>query len=230
MRRVKDNIVKINLFQRLIFGNRCRLCTKVIPINKTICSECKPEKHRVLQDELSRRIFTNQSFDNHTCPFYYENCIRTGIHKFKYDGYKRCSEFFAEEMIRVIERDFEDEYPDFITCVPMTKKKKREREYNQCNYLIKHISKAFGYEYTPNLLVKIKDTPSQVTLSGKERLNSLKGAFKANKKYDIKGCTILLCDDVMTTGSTLEECSKALKKAGAKRVICATIATGKDKN
>lgn len=229
MRRVKDNFVKINLFQRFVFLNRCRLCATVIPINKTLCHGCNPEKNRILQEELSRQIMTTRSFDKHTCPFYYEGCIRTGIHKFKYDGHKRCSEFFAEEMVNVIERDFEDEKPDFITCVPMTKKKKRMRQYNQCDYLIKHISKAFGYKFTPDLLVKTKDTPSQVTLSGKDRLNNLKGAFNVNKKYDIKGRTILLCDDVMTTGSTLEECSKTLKKAGAERVICATIAIRNDK-
>lgn len=224
MKRIKDNIVKINLFQRFIFSNRCRLCAEVIPINRILCDKCNPEKHRVPSEELSRQILNNRSFDKHTCPFYYESCIRKGIHRFKYDGYKRCSEFFSEEMIKVIERDFEDEKPDFITCVPMTKKKKREREYNQCDYLIKHISKAFGFKFTPDILIKTKNTPSQVTLSGKERLNNLKGAFDVNKKYNIKDCTILLCDDVITTGSTLEECSRTLKKAGAKRVICATIA------
>ncbi len=227
MKRVKDNIVKINLFQRLVFSNRCRLCAKVIPINETLCDACNPEKHRIPQEEISNRLTVKRSFDKHTCPFYYEDCIRTGIHRFKYDGCKRCSEFFAEEMVKVIERDFENENPDFITCVPMTRKKKREREYNQCDYLIKHLSKAFGYKYTPNLLIKIKDTPNQVTLSGKERLNNLKGAFKTNKKYDIRGKTILLCDDVMTTGSTLDECSKTLKTAGAERVICVTVAAKK---
>ncbi len=230
MKRVKDNIVKTNLFQRLIFSNRCRLCAKVIPINEMLCDTCDPEKHRILQEELSRRIMIKRSFDNHTCPFYYEDCIRTGIHRFKYDGHKRCAEYFAQEMINVIERDFGNEKPDFITCVPMTRKKKREQQYNQCDYLIKHISKAFGYKFTPDVLIKTKDTPSQVTLSGKERLNNLKGAFNTNKKYNIKGCTILLCDDVMTTGSTLEECSKALKKSGAERVICATIATKNENN
>lgn len=229
MKRKNYKVVKLNLFQRLVFSNRCRLCTEVIPINETLCNNCKPEKHRIPQEELSRRIMIKRSFDRHTCPFYYEGCIRTGIHRFKYDGYRRCSEFFGEEMIKVIERDFEDEEPDFITCVPMTKKKKRERQYNQCDYLVKHISKAFGYKLTPDILIKTKDTPSQVSLSGKERLSNLKGAFRVNKKYDIKGCTILLCDDVMTTGSTLEECSKALKKAGAEKVICATIATRNDK-
>ena len=75
-----------------------------------------------------------------------------------------------------------------------------------------------------DLLIKIKDTPTQVNLKHEERLTNLKGAFEANKKYNIKGKTILLCDDVITTGSTLSECAKVLKKSGAKRVICVTAA------
>lgn len=227
MKRKENKSIRRNLFQQLVYGNRCRLCTKVIPIGKTLCTSCDPEKHRAPYEELLRRVMTGHSFDGHTCPFYYEDIIRTGIHNFKYKGYKRCSEFFAEEMIKVIERDFENENPDYITCVPMTKKKKRLREYNQCEQLLKHISNVFGYPKTPDILIKTKETPSQVELSGKERLTNLKGAFKASDKYDIRGKTILLCDDVMTTGSTLEECSKTLKKAGAKRVICVTVATKK---
>lgn len=227
MKRKKDKHIRRNLLQQLIYGNRCRLCTKIIPIGKTLCTLCDPEKHRASKEELNRRILTSFSFDEHTCPFYYEDVIRTGIHNFKYKGYKRSSDFFAEEMIKVIERDFENEAPDYVTCVPMTKKKKRLREYNQCEKLLTHIAKAFGYEKTPNILIKTKETPSQVELSGKERLTNLKGAFKVNGKYNLAGKTILLCDDVMTTGITLDECSKTLKKAGAKKVICVTVATKK---
>lgn len=227
MTRNKENSIRRNILQQLVYGNRCRLCAEIIPIGKMLCTSCNPESYRAPREELSRRVLTGHSFDGHTCPFYYEEIIRTGIHNFKYKGYKRCSDFFAEEMIKVIERDYGDEIPDYITCVPMTKKKKRLREYNQCEKLLSHIAAAFAYPKTPDILIKIKETQSQVELSGKKRLTNLKGAFRVNDKYNISGKTILLCDDVMTTGSTLEECSATLKKAGAKRVICVTAAAKK---
>lgn len=224
MKKVRKSSVPVNLLQRFIFSNRCRLCAKVISVSDTLCEDCKVEKLRIPEKFFNSKVYSSKSFDKHTSPFYYDSPVRDGIHNLKYRGFKRCSEFFATEMAEVIERDFFDEEPDFITCVPMSKKRRREKEYNQSEYLIKHISKIFGYKPTPDLLIKIKDTPTQVNLGYKERLTNLKGAFEANRKYDIRGKTVLLCDDVMTTGSTLSECSKALKKAGAKRVLCVTAA------
>ncbi len=223
MRRIKEPN-HVNLLRRFVFTNRCRLCAKVISVSATLCEECNVDKLRIDEKFFSTKIYSSKSFDRHTSPFYYEDVVRTGIHNLKYKGFKRCAEFFSKEMSDVIERDFAEEKPDIITCVPMSKKRKREKYYNQCDYLIKHICKAFGYKPENNLLIKIKDTPTQVNLSYKERLTNLKGAFEVNKKFDIRGKTILLCDDVMTTGSTLNECSLTLKKAGAKRVICVTAA------
>ncbi len=228
MKRIKEKAVRINLLQRLIYTNRCPLCTEVIPVSEKICTTCDSERYRVSQAEASRFSTVGKSFDRYTCPFYYDGGIRDGIRFFKYHGYKRFSEYFAEEMIKVIERDYSDEDPDFITCVPVTKRKESERDYNQCVFLLKHLARAFGYIKTPDLLTKIKETPNQVSLSKKERHKNLNSAFKANEKYNLQGKTILLCDDVITTGSTLDECAKALKKAGAERVICVTIATARN--
>lgn len=227
MKRIREKAVRINILQRLVYTNRCPLCAKVIPIDKKLCTSCDSERHRVSPSEASRFLTVGKSFDRFTCPFYYEGKIRDGIQLFKYHGYKRFSEYFAEEMIKVIERDYSDEDPDFITCVPMTKRKESERDYNQCIFLLKYLADAFGYIKTPDLLIKITDTPSQAGLGEKERLKNLKGSFKANENYDLQGKTILLCDDVMTTGSTLNECAKTLKKAGAEKVICVTVATTK---
>ena len=222
MKRVKDSVIRKNLFHRLILTNRCRLCGKVIAIKGTLCENCDPEKQRIDKKALLLHTYCVKDFDRHTSPFYFDGDVRTGIHNLKYSGYKMYSEFFADEMVKVIERDFSDEKVDFFTCVPITKRKKYIKGYNQCDFLIKLISKAFGEKATPNLLVKIKETPNQVSLSRKERLTNLRGAFKVNEKYDVKGKTILLCDDVVTTGSTLSECAKTLRKAGAKKVISVT--------
>lgn len=224
MKKIKENKIAVNIIQRLIFTNRCPLCLKVIPVSDTLCGKCKLEKLRIPESFFSSKTYSQKSFDNLTSPFYYDSVIRKGIHNLKYNSYNKSSEFLAYEMVNAIDRDFKDENPDFITCVPMSKKRKREKGYNQCEFLIKHIGKVYGYKPVPNLLIKTKHTPTQVNLKYKERIKNLKGAFEVNKKYDIKGKTILLCDDVITTGSTLNECSRTLKKAGAERVICVSAA------
>ena len=224
MKKVKKNVLSKDILHRLIFTNRCRLCMKVIPLADTLCEDCKTEKLRVPENFFSTKTYSQKSFDNLTSPFYYDSHIRQGIHNLKYNNYSKCGEFLSMEMAEVMERDFADEGPDFITCVPMSKKRKREKDFNQCEILIKHIGKVYGYKPIPNLLIKSKHTPTQVNLKYKERLTNLKGAFEVNKKYDVKNKTVLICDDVITTGSTLNECSRTLKKAGAKRVICVTAA------
>ncbi len=230
MKTVRENKVPVNLLQRFFWSNRCRLCAEVIPVNRTLCEGCNPDKLRIPESFFSTKVYSVKTFDRSTAPFFYKYSVREGIHNLKYNHFKRSAEYLAKEMIDALERDFFDENPDFITCVPMSKIRKAEKGYNQCDYLIKHIAKAFGMKPTYNLIIKIKDTPNQVKLGHKERLSNLKGAFTANKKYDIKGKTILLCDDVITTGSTLSECSKALKQAGASRVICVTAAVNHNDN
>ena len=224
MRKKPEYKVKKHILSRMIFSNRCRICAEVLPINQDVCDNCSVEKIRVSEEKIASLVFTNRQIDGLTAPFYYDEPIKKCIHNFKYNNFKKASEFLSTEMINVIERDFKDENPDYITCIPMSKRRKTKKVFNQGEVLIKYISKAFDRKYTPDLLKKVKNTVPQARLDGKERLSNLKGAFKINEKYDIKDKTVLICDDVITTGSTFEECAKVLKKAGAKRVICAVSA------
>ncbi len=214
----------LKLLNRLLFANRCRVCGKVTAVNLDICENCSVDKFRISEKTMSAKSTSNKYFDKITSPFYYEGNIKTCIQNFKYRGFKNAADFLSDEMIKVIERDFADEEVDYITCVPITKERRRHRGYNQGELLIKEISKAFSLKAEPKLIIKIKNTPEQVGLKLNERKTNLKDAFRANDQFDLKNKTILLCDDVRTTGSTLDECSKVLKKAGAKRVICATCA------
>ncbi len=210
------------VFHRIILSNRCKVCMKLIPINDELCDTCDVEKLRIKKETLELRSYADSKIDRLTSPFYYSKDTRKCIHNLKYKGFKRAADFLADEMIKVIERDFFDEEPDFITCVPEHKRKKKRMYFNHGKALSKRVANAFGYKHTPNLILKIKDTPQQAGLNQLARKNNVKGAFKANAKYNVKGKTVLICDDVITTSSTLNECAKALKKAGAARVICAT--------
>lgn len=111
---------------------------------------------------------------------------------------------------------------DIIIPVPMTKKALLRRGFNQSLLIAKEVSMIKGIPLDIDSLQKTKETLPQVGLEAGERMKNLKGAFFV--MGDIKGKDVLLIDDVMTTGATLRECSKALLKAGATKVICLVIA------
>ena len=120
---------------------------------------------------------------------------------------------------------------DQITCVPMRTAKEKERGYNQSALLAQELSKLLEIPVHCHLLRKCADTPAQHELKGAERRGNVFGVFEVAKPELTQGKTILLCDDVKTTGATLDECAKMLKLAGAQEVYCACIAvTRKNKS
>lgn len=123
------------------------------------------------------------------------------------------------------------QYYDLIIAVPLHKKRLRERKFNQSILLTKAIlqhAKIYknSLKFYPDILLRIKYTTAQASLGQKMRQQNLRGAFEVNQKYldKIKGSSILLVDDVITTGATAQSCATILKKAGAKKVTIATIA------
>ena len=114
-----------------------------------------------------------------------------------------------------------------IIAVPLHKKRLRERKFNQAILLSKSIAKlAPSLKFYPDFLLRTKYTKSQTALSQKDRGQNLRNVFALNTKYYgvVQGKTILLVDDVMTTGTTLEECARILKKAGAAMVVGVVVA------
>lgn len=111
-----------------------------------------------------------------------------------------------------------------LVPVPLEKRKLKWRGFNQAEELAKKLSSFLKIPIISDCLIKIKENLPQVELSGEERKENIKGVFKIEKPEKIRGRKILLVDDVYTTGSTMEECSQVLKKAGAKEVIGIVIA------
>ncbi len=111
---------------------------------------------------------------------------------------------------------------DGIVPVPVTKKTLQKRGFNQTLLLSKRVSKHFNIPVYMDVLYKERDTLPQIGLGAKERISNLRNVFTV--KGEIDKMRLLLLDDVMTTGATVRECSKALIKAGAQEVIVVTLA------
>lgn len=215
--------------RRIFFPERCSNCGELIPITQERCSCGFSHVFRISEsfcdhcgcEEISCScLFASSAFLSHiTAPFLYTGDIKDKLHAFKFSAKLDEAVFFAHEM----SQRFESVYPgveiDYVCSVPMTEEEFNNRGFNQSRLLAENVSKILMLEEA-ELLLKIRDTSRQHTLKQKDRTVNLKEAFVANKKYDISGKNIILCDDIKTTGSTLKECSDVLFAAGANDVYC----------
>lgn len=142
----------------------------------------------------------------------YEGAMREMIHAFKYEGLLEIGSVLSEMAVRNWEGN-PGRY--VVTAVPLHPARQRTRGFNQAELVAKDFATAVGVEYLPLLSKKVA-TKAQADLTRRERLSNVADIFESN--YSLWGSRILLIDDVLTTGSTMSECAKALKAAGADRV------------
>jgi len=154
----------------------------------------------------------------------YEGSLQEAIHHWKYEGKTNLTPFFAEWLAEGLKRYWEPDSLDLLIPVPLHTQRLRERGFNQALVLVKELSRRTGIPYRKTTLQKKKPTVPQVNLSGAERGKGLRGAFHVIGKEELVGKSALLVDDVYTTGATVNECSRVLRRGGAKRVDVLTLA------
>ncbi|MBI5665641.1 MAG: ComF family protein [Nitrospirae bacterium] len=188
-------------------GAKCRKCGRPLTSDaSTICGDC-------LQDE--------PAFESARSFGLYEGALRKALNLLKYHNVIRLSKPLSDILLRI-----ETPRVDAVLPVPIYKKRLRQREFNQSALLAKHLAKGTGSTLVLDSLVKMKDTKPQVGLSSNERRENMRNAFGIQNREAIEGKDILLIDDVSTTGATIRECSKVLKKAGAGSIHALTLAHG----
>ena len=181
---------------------------------------------------------SNQKFKNLSGVFsaapYQNFIIKRLIAQFKYEPYvKGLAKTLASliihniqqtenHLLKVVPRS--DLGTAFIVPIPLTKKRLKQRGFNQSEEIAKELAKFLEIPLANNILLKVKETRAQVELSGKDREENLKGVFAVRNNDLIKNKNILLVDDVFTTGSTLKEAASVLKVAGAKQIWGITVA------
>ncbi len=150
----------------------------------------------------------------------YEGVIRDCIHALKYQHNQGLGEYFSDWLANLA-RDA-GWTPDLAMPVPLSAQRMAERGFNQAACLAKPLAAQLGVRYHPYGIRRVRDTPSQVGLSGEARRRNVAGAFQACGEV-VAGKKVLIIDDVMTTGSTLKTCAEALREAGAGAVFCLTL-------
>lgn len=222
-----------------IFPYRCVNCRTILTADNSICVDCfkqfdficKPYCQKcgtgfafAIENKLicGQCSITPPSYQLSRSLFKFNQDSRKIIHRFKYNDHLSAAKFFSKLIISQYRLEIED--AELICPVPMHRFKRIFRRYNPPQILGQYLAKSLQIPQIPDLLIKSKWTKSQINLNKKQRQKNLNNSIKFNAKYAIKDKIILLIDDVKTTGTTSQICSKLLLKHGAKSVKLVTIA------
>ncbi len=163
--------------------------------------------------------------DGIICVGKYCNALKNSIRRFKFKDKPSYYRAFGKLLALKVLNTVQEGELDAVIPVPMHKSRIRQRGYNQAELMAVLVAKELGLRMEGSVLLKVMETKSQSLLSRAERLSNLEGAFTVSFPDRVVNKSILLVDDILTTGSTVNQCGKALKQAGAARVFAGVIAT-----
>jgi ComF family protein len=232
----------IEIFFQFLLPPQCHCCEKFLEEGQRgICPDCLSEIHWIEPPLCSvcGTPFVSKEVGDHPCGScltkrkyftmaralgYYEGPLREAIHRWKYQGKTHLNSFFGEWMAEGLHRYWDSAFFDLLIPVPLHPQRLKERGFNQALLLVKELSRRTGIPYRKQILKKSRPTLPQVDLSGKEREKEVRGSFQVMEVEAVEGKSILLVDDVYTTGATVNECSRVLLTGGAERVDVFTLA------
>ncbi len=154
----------------------------------------------------------------------YEGALVQAILLLKYERIEPLGTWFAEQLAEVVKEQGSALAADVVVPVPLHRQRERERGYNQAAMLSKPLAKRLGLPHKAVLLMRTRARPEKQILTLEERWESVRGAFATRPGSQVDNLRVLLLDDVLTTGATLDACARALLEAGAKSVVGLTVA------
>jgi ComF family protein len=177
------------------------------------------EQGRLLCPECQTRAW---GFDRARSFAEYKASLVRAIVMLKFEQIEPLGTWFADRLREIATRERIE--ADLVVPVPLHRQRQRERGYDQADLIARPLSRQLGLPYRAVLLVRTRPRPNKQILSLEERWESVRGAFATRPGSQVDNLRVLLVDDVMTTGATLDACSRALRAAGAKSVIGLTVA------
>jgi len=159
------------------------------------------------------------------CVGKYSDSLKNSLKRFKFSNKPSYYRAFGKLLALKVQNTIQVDQIDMIIPVPLHRSRQKQRGYNQAELIGEYAAKQLGIPLEANILVKASESKSQSVLSRNERLSNVEGLFKVVNAEAIYNKNILIIDDIVTTGSTVNQCSRALKQAGAGSIIAGVIAT-----
>ncbi len=230
----------------VLFAAPCRICARILTNASRIpiCNDCLSSFEKIVPPlcECCGRPFVSAvasqaiqplcrlcrheffAFERARSFAIYNETLFDAIVLMKYEEVTRLGHWFAERVAGCVAQEVEKWSVDALVPVPLHPDRRRERGYNQAELIAQPLAKRLGSKVNSRLLKRVKPRPPQLLLSRSERWKAVHGAYDTLDGATVDNIRILLVDDVMTTGATLDACAKTLKKAGASKVLALTVA------
>lgn len=210
----------------MFYPKKCIMCNKLVSIGKSyaVCKECE----KTIGSKNLFLIEPDSFFDEALCCVKYASYAKDSMMRFKFKDKEYLAKSYAYLIYKsVVNKGFIED--NMIMC-PVPMHHKRDRDYNQSELICNHLSKMLNLKIYSDMLIKIQNLSPLSKMGYSLRSASIKGAIDFNVKYDIVGKDIVLIDDIYTSGSSVNECSKILKMHGAKSVLvlCALYSEWED--
>lgn len=213
-----------DLIAHLLYPWKCVFCESVLK-DTDICRECEEKLPYTVGDSAMQKF---PFIDKCVSPLYYKDKVRASVHRYKFGGCSAYSRRYAALMSDCVENNLDCRSIDVISWIPLSKKRLRQRGYDQARLLAEEIAAKTGLPCR-QLLQKVKNNSAQsLTRDAKQRRENVAGVYALDDGADVSGLRILLVDDVVTTGATMSEAARILRKAGAKSVFGVTLARHED--
>lgn len=208
----------------LLYPARCAFCHSFMKRQELrLCAECRKKLPFTKGGGAQHGDF----FSLCVSPLCYQDDVRASIHRYKFGGCPGYARTYGALCAACVRENVTQDF-DLISWVPLSRKRLRERGYDQAKLLAEAIAVDLDAKAV-STLEKVRDAAKQSqTGSAEKRRANISGAYRAKEPDAFCGKTVLLVDDVVTTGATLSECARTLRAAGAKDVLCVTLARSKD--
>lgn len=215
---------------KIVAGKNKIICDpcleKLKPISQPRCFQCGKSMRNQEQEYCGDCIQSHHVYDQGIGIYVYDDIMRRSIENFKFHGRREYGDFYIRAMAEYARPYMARWRPQGIVPIPMTARKQKLRGFNQSEYLAEGIGTIYGIPVFGNVVVRTEEGKAQKELNAKERRRNLKRAFRMGETFNPYK-TLLLVDDVYTTGSTIDAVAEILRENGAERIYFLTLCQGK---
>ena len=208
----------------LLFPPKCPICQQLVGLGESICPDCA----RSLPYASGGKIKQKGDFmEGCYSPFFYEEPLRASFLRYKFNGKQHYARWYGKWMVDCLIAQNQIHF-DLVTWAPLSRLRRWRRGYDQAELLAREVAAHLSLPLASTLHKAYRKPLSRLEGTRSIRAARILGAYSLGKGADVAGKRLLLVDDIVTSGATINECARVLKTAGAAEIVCVALARKRD--